>query len=254
VEEAGKLALQGQVEAVVTAPVSKEAIARSGVPFQGHTEFLARMAGVRDFVMMLAGERLRVALVTTHLALGEVSGLLKEEKILSVIRITARSLRDYFGFPAPRIAVTAFNPHAGEGGLFGREEAIISRAVKRARKQGWDVSGPWPADSLFHRAARGEYQAVVCMYHDQGLIPLKLLHFDSAVNVTLGLPFIRTSVDHGTAFDIAGRGLASSRSMEEAIKLAARMALRRRSAASWDTDKHRFYGQRPKDKDQLGRG
>jgi 4-hydroxythreonine-4-phosphate dehydrogenase len=230
VEEAGRMVLAGQVEAIVTAPVSKEAITRSGIPFRGHTEFFAHLAGVREFVMMLAGERLRVALVTTHLALNEVSGLLKEEKILSVIEITGRGIRDYFGLPHPRIAVAAFNPHAGEGGLFGKEEEIISRAVERARAVGWGVSGPWPADSLFHRVVRGEYDAVVCMYHDQGLIPLKLLHFDSAVNVTLGLPFIRTSVDHGVAFDIAGQGVASPRSMEEAIKMAAHMALRKRQA------------------------
>jgi 4-hydroxythreonine-4-phosphate dehydrogenase len=236
VEKAGRMVLAGAAEAIVTAPVSKEAITRSGVPFQGHTEFFAQMAGVREFVMMLAGERLRVALVTTHLALNEVSGLLKEEKILSVIEITGRSLKNYFGFPAPRIAVAAFNPHAGEGGLFGKEEGIISRAVERAREKGWGATGPWPADSLFHRAARGEYDAVVCMYHDQGLIPLKLLHFDSAVNVTLGLPFIRTSVDHGVAFDIAGKGIASPRSMEEAIKMAVGMALRKRQTAKRDTD------------------
>ena len=230
VEKAGEMVLAGQVEAIVTAPVSKEAITSSGVSFRGHTEFFAQMAGVREFVMMLAGERLRVALVTTHLALNEVSGFLKPEKILSVIEITGRSLKDYFGLPVPRIAVTAFNPHAGEGGLFGKEEGIISRAVEQAREKGWGASGPWPADSLFHRAVRGEYDAVVCMYHDQGLIPLKLLHFDSAVNVTLGLPFVRTSVDHGVAFDIAGQGVASPRSMEEAIKMAAHMALRKRQA------------------------
>jgi len=235
VEKAGRMVLAGPVEAIVTAPVSKEAITRSGVPFRGHTEFFAQMAGVREFVMMLAGERLRVALVTTHLALNEVSRSLQEGKILSVIEITGRGLKDYFGLPHPRIAVAAFNPHAGEGGLFGGEEKIISRAVDRARAVGWGVSGPWPADSLFHRAVQGEYDAVVCMYHDQGLIPLKLLHFDSAVNVTLGLPFIRTSVDHGVAFDIAGKGVASSRSMEEAIKMAAHMALRKRQVPNSKT-------------------
>jgi 4-hydroxythreonine-4-phosphate dehydrogenase len=181
--------------------------------------------------MMLSGEHLRVALVTTHLPLNEVSQFLKEEKILSVVEITGRSLKEYFGFPNPRIAVAAFNPHGGEGGLFGEEENIISRAVDRARGKDWTVSGPWPADSLFHRAVQGEYDAVVCMYHDQGLIPLKLLHFDTAVNVTLGLPFIRTSVDHGVAYDIAGKGIASPRSMEEAIKMAAQMALRKRQAS-----------------------
>ncbi|NWF57595.1 MAG: 4-hydroxythreonine-4-phosphate dehydrogenase PdxA [Syntrophaceae bacterium] len=231
-EKAGRMALAGQVEAIATGPVSKEAITGTGIPFRGHTEFFAGLAGTKDFVMMLAGERLRVALVTTHVPLNEVSKGLKEEKIVSVIEITGRSLKKYFGFPAPRIAVAAFNPHGGEGGLFGGEESIISRAVDQARGKNLNVSGPWPADSLFHRAVQGEYDAVVCMYHDQGLIPLKLLHFDSAVNVTLGLPFIRTSVDHGVAYDIAGKGIASSRSMEEAIKTAAHMALRKREKSN----------------------
>ena len=230
VEKAGRMILAGQVEAIVTAPVSKEAISRLGIPFRGHTEFFADLSGTRDFVMMLAGDRLRVALVTTHLPLNQVSGSLTEEKILSVIEITGEGLKNFWGFRTPRIAVTAFNPHAGEGGLFGKEEKVISRAVDRARERGWGASGPWPADSLFHRAVQGEYDAVVCMYHDQGLIPLKLLHFDTAVNVTLGLPFIRTSVDHGVAYDIAGKGNASPRSMEEAIKLAAQMAVRKRQA------------------------
>ena len=227
-EKAGKMALAGQVDAVTTGPVSKGAIARAGIPFQGHTEFFAGLAGTKDFVMMLSGERLRVALVTTHAPLSEVSRSLKEERIFSVVEITGRSLREYFGFPNPRIAVAAFNPHGGEDGLFGEEEKIISRAVDQARGEDWAVSGPWPADSLFHRAVQGEYDAVVCMYHDQGLIPLKLLHFHTAVNVTLGLSFIRTSVDHGVAYDIAGKGVASPRSMEEAIKMAAQMAIRKR--------------------------
>jgi len=228
VERAAKMALEGQVEAIVTAPVSKEAICRSGIPFQGHTEYFAQISGTKKFVMMLAGERLKVALVTTHLPLREVSRSLEEERILSVIEVTSRGVRDYFGVEIPRIAVAALNPHAGERGLFGEEEKIISRAVQRASQGGLSVSGPWPPDSLFHRAAQGEFDAVVCMYHDQGLIPVKLLHFDTAVNVTLGLPFIRTSVDHGVAYDIAGKGVASPRSMEEAIKMAAQMAQRKR--------------------------
>ncbi len=228
-EKAGKMAMEGRVKAIVTAPVSKEAISRAGIPFQGHTEYFAGISGAKEFVMMLAGDRLKVALVTTHLALNEVSKSLSEEKILSVIEITGQGLQDYFGLKTPRIAVTALNPHAGEGGLFGKEERIISRAIQRAGDRGLAVSGPWPADSLFHRAVGGEFDVVVCMYHDQGLIPLKLLHFDTAVNVTLGLPFIRTSVDHGVAYDIAGKGVASSRSMEEAIRLAAEMAKRKKS-------------------------
>jgi 4-hydroxythreonine-4-phosphate dehydrogenase len=220
------MAMEGKVKAIVTAPVSKEAIHGAGIAFRGHTEYLAEISGTRDFVMMLAGERLKVALVTTHVPLEAVARLLTDEKIFSVIEITARGLQEYFELRSPRLAVAALNPHAGEGGLFGNEEGIISRAVQRARDRGLSVSGPLPADSLFHRVQMGEFDAVVCMYHDQGLIPLKLLHFDTAVNVTLGLPFVRTSVDHGVAYDIAGKGLANSRSMEEALRLAARMARR----------------------------
>ena len=224
VERAGRMALEGKVEAIVTAPVSKESIHVTGIAFRGHTEYLAEISGTRDFAMMLAGEKLKVTLVTTHVPLESVAKLLTEEKIFSVIEIMARGLQEYFELRPPRMAVAALNPHAGEGGLFGNEELIISRAVQRARDRGLSVSGPFPADSLFHRVQMGEFHAVVCMYHDQGLIPLKLLHFDTAVNVTLGLPFVRTSVDHGVAYDIAGKGLANSRSMEEALRLAAGMA------------------------------
>jgi len=224
IEKAAKMAMEGKVAAIVTAPVSKEAISGTGIPFRGHTEYLAEISGTKDFIMMLAGERLKVSLVTTHVPLWAVAKLLRTEKILSVIEITCKGLQDYFDVREPRIAVAAVNPHAGEGGLFGKEEEMIARAVRQAGEKGLAVSGPWPADSLFHRASRGEFEAVVCMYHDQGLIPLKLLHFDTAVNVTLGLPFIRTSVDHGVAYDIAGKGIANSRSMEEAIRLAVRMA------------------------------
>jgi len=232
------MAVEGKVEAMVTAPVSKEAIHGAGIAFRGHTEYLAEISGTRDFAMMLAGERLKVTLVTTHVPLEAVAKLLTEEKIFSVIEIMARGLEEYFELRPPRMAVAALNPHAGEGGLFGNEEWIISRAVQRARDRGISVSGPFPADSLFHRVQMGEFHAVVCMYHDQGLIPLKLLHFDTAVNVTLGLPFVRTSVDHGVAYDIAGKGLANSRSMEEAIRLGARMAGRKKKDF-WDADKRR---------------
>jgi 4-hydroxythreonine-4-phosphate dehydrogenase len=180
--------------------------------------------------MMLAGERLRVSLVTTHIPHGAVAKSLRERSILSVIEITARGLRDFFQISKPRLGVAALNPHAGEGGLFGGEEGAIARAVKKAREKGISASGPWPADTLFYRAVQGEFDAVVCMYHDQALIPLKLLHFDSAVNITLGLPFVRTSVDHGVAYELAGRGLASSRSMEEAIRMAAHMVECKRGA------------------------
>jgi 4-hydroxy-L-threonine phosphate dehydrogenase PdxA len=172
---------------------------------------------------------LKVALVTTHIPLGEVLASLTEEKIASAIRTTGRALGESFQMDAPRIGVAAWNPHAGEGGLFGKEEEMISRAIQKAQNAGFQVSGPWPADTVFHRAKEGEFHAVVCMYHDQGMIPIKLLHFYSAVNVTLGLPFVRTSVDHGVAYDIAGKGQAHSGSMEEAIRLAAKMTWNRRS-------------------------
>ncbi len=232
IEKAGRLALAGEVHAVVTGPVSKGAVHRAGIPFRGHTEYLAEISQTRKFVMMLAGERLRVALVTTHVPHAAVTQLLREEEILNVIEITSRGLRDFFRIPVPSLGVAALNPHAGEGGLFGNEEGVILGAVEKARERGLNVSGPWPADTLFYRAVQGEFDAVVCMYHDQALIPLKLLHFDSAVNITLGLPFIRTSVDHGVAYDLAGRGLASSRSLEEAIRLAVRMSLCRQGAGS----------------------
>ncbi len=228
IERAARMALEGEVEAIATAPVSKGAIHGAGISFRGHTEYLAEISGTKEFVMMLAGARLKVALVTTHVPLQSVAQLLTDEKIFSVIGITARGLQEYFHLRPPRLAVAALNPHAGEGGLVGDEEVIISRAVQRAQELGFAVSGPFSADSLFHRVRMGEFDAVVCMYHDQGLIPLKLLHFDTAVNVTLGLPFVRTSVDHGVAYDIAGKGVANSRSMEEAIRLAARMARRKK--------------------------
>jgi 4-hydroxythreonine-4-phosphate dehydrogenase len=180
--------------------------------------------------MMLAGERLRVALVTIHCPLKEVSALLDQEKVYRTIIITAKALRNDFGFKRPRLAVAALNPHAGESGLFGsEEEEIIRPAIARARDEGYRVEGPFPADTLFHKAASGHFEAVVAMYHDQGLIPLKLLHFSDAVNVTLGLPIIRTSVDHGTAYDIAGKGQADASSLKAAITMAASIAKNRQT-------------------------
>jgi len=229
VAKAADLALNGKVGAIVTGPVSKEAISEAGIPFRGHTEYLAEESGTKEFVMMLAGKKLKVALVTTHLPLRKIFKLLGEERIRSVIEMTHQGLRDFFHIRSPRIAVAGLNPHAGENGLFGEEEAAISRAIRQASSKDLLVSGPWPADSLFYRAKQGEFDAVVCMYHDQGLIPLKLLHFDDAVNITLGLPFVRTSVDHGVAYDIAGENRASSRSMEAAIRLAVQMAKKHKS-------------------------
>ena len=222
IREAVRLCTCGEAAAMATAPINKEALNRAGHKYPGHTELLAEMTGARDFVMMLAGDRLRVALVTIHEALADVPRLLTRDRILSTIRIVHRDVHRYFR-RNPRLAV--LNPHCGEGGLFGSEEKnVIAPAVDAARREGIDAVGPLSADTLFHFAARGEYDAVVCMYHDQGLIPLKLLHFDDGVNITLGLPIIRTSVDHGTAYNLAGTGKASELSMAAAIRTAARMA------------------------------
>jgi 4-hydroxythreonine-4-phosphate dehydrogenase len=224
ITEAARLCVSGAAAAMATAPISKEALNRAGHNYPGHTELLAELTGTRDFVMMLAGKRLRVTLVTIHEALSAVPELVTLEKVLATIRITHRDVHRYFR-SNPRLAVLALNPHCGERGLFGdEEERIIGPAVAAAREEGIDAVGPLSADTLFHFAARGDYDAVVCMYHDQGLIPLKLLHFDDGVNVTLGLPIIRTSVDHGTAYDLAGTGRASAASMAAAIRMAAEMA------------------------------
>jgi 4-hydroxythreonine-4-phosphate dehydrogenase len=224
IAEAARLCLTGDCDAMATGPISKEALNRAGHHYPGHTELLAELTGTKDYVMMLAGERLKVTLVTIHEALKDVPRLLTIEKVLTTIRITHHDLHRYFR-RNPRIAVLALNPHCGEGGLFGdEEERIIGPAVRAAREEGIDAAGPLSADTLFHFAVQGKYDAVVCMYHDQGLIPLKLIHFDDGVNVTLGLPIIRTSVDHGTAYDLAGTGKASERSMCAAIRMAAEMA------------------------------
>ncbi len=219
--------LSGEVAGMVTAPINKQALRNAGCSAPGHTELLARRCGVERIVMMLAGERLRVCMVTTHLPLSAVPTTISSEGILATVKISDASLRRDFGLRAPRLAVLALNPHAGEGGQFGDEEQrIIAPAIAAARQLGIDASGPHSADALFHFATRGDYDAVICMYHDQGLIPLKLLHFDDGVNVTLGLPIIRTSVDHGTAYDLAGTGRASSESLIAALRMAATMALR----------------------------
>ncbi len=219
---------QGELSAMVTGPISKALMQKAGYAFEGHTELLAHLTGCRDYIMMLAGDRLRVALVTIHCALKDVPTNLDEEKIYKTIRITSNALREDFDHENPRIAIAALNPHAGESGLFGSEEvAFIEPAVKRAQEEGYRVEGPFPADTLFHRAASGQFDAVIAMYHDQGLIPLKLLHFSDAVNVTLGLPIIRTSVDHGTAYEIAGKGVADPSSLKAAIRMAVTMAANR---------------------------
>lgn len=217
--------IDGDAAGMVTAPINKQAMRAAGVAFPGHTELLADRCQVAEVVMMLAGERLRVCLVTTHCALREVPQRLTAERILTTLRIASAALQNQFGLVKPRLAVLALNPHAGEGGLFGDEEKThIAPAIEAARSEGLSVSGPHSADTLFWFAAQGHYDAVICMYHDQGLIPLKLLHFDDGVNVTLGLPIVRTSVDHGTAYDLAGTGQANPASLIAAVRMADEMA------------------------------
>lgn len=229
IETAVELALARKVDAVCTCPVNKARLHANGFPFPGHTEMLRDMTGAPDVVMMLAGPRLRVALATIHEPLARVPGLISRERLRGTLRITAEAMVRDFGVDSPRIAVAGLNPHAGEAGRFGREELdIISPAVRDVEKGPWRVSGPWPPDTLFYRALGGEFDAVVAMYHDQGLIPVKLVHFNEAVNVSLGLPIVRTSVDHGTAYDIAGTGTADAGSLVAAVGLASRIAENRR--------------------------
>jgi 4-hydroxythreonine-4-phosphate dehydrogenase len=222
----------GRAAAVVTNPINKDALYRAGFRYPGHTEFLAELAGIKgDPVMMLAGLQLRVVPVTIHLALREAVEKLSAPAIVHAARVTHAALVRDFGVAAPVIAVAGLNPHAGEGGALGREDIeIVAPAIAALRRESIDVRGPLAADTMFHAAARRGYDAALCMYHDQALIPVKTLDFDEAVNVTLGLPFIRTSPDHGTAFDIAGSGSARPDSLIAALKLAAAMAERRRGA------------------------
>jgi 4-hydroxythreonine-4-phosphate dehydrogenase len=221
VRGAARDCLSGRLDALVTAPLSKDVIARAGYAYPGHTELLEEVAGSGRAVMLLVGGALRVALATVHCALREVPGRISSAGLEEILGVLDADLRRRFALPAPRIAVCGLNPHAGEAGRFGDEDArLIAPAVERARAGGVDARGPFAADSLFARAARGEFDAVLAMYHDQGLGPLKTHAFGRAVNVTLGLPLIRTSVDHGTAFDIAGRGVADPGSMLEAVDLA----------------------------------
>jgi len=213
------------VAAMVTCPISKELMHQAGYEFEGHTELLAHLTGTQDCVMMLAGDRLRVSLVTAHCALAEVPGRLTKDLIVKTIGITYRALVRDFVIDKPRVAVAALNPHAGESGLFGMEDkTIVGPAVEASIDSGLPVEGPFPADTVFYHASTGRYDAVVAMYHDQGLIPLKLLHFSDAVNISLGLPIIRPSVDHGTAYDIAGKGVVDPSSVVAAIKMAAKIA------------------------------
>ena len=214
----------GRVAAVVTAPINKESFAAAGLAWRGHTDLLAELCGVREAAMMFWSERLRVVLATVHIPLREVPSRLTTHGLLRTIKLTAASM-PRFGVVSPRIGVAGLNPHAGENGLLGGEDAeVIRPAIEQAAAEGLSVYGPYPADTLFVRAVRGEFDVVVAAYHDQGLVPVKLIAFGRAVNVTLGLPIIRTSVDHGTAFDIARKGVADEGSLVEAILLAARLA------------------------------
>jgi len=213
----------GRIRAIVTAPLNKKSMHAAGIDYPGHTEILAERSATRDFAMMLANDELRVLLVTIHVALAEVIARITPEAELTAMQLADRACRQ-MGIAQPRVAVAGLNPHAGEGGKFGREDIdIIEPAIAAARAQGIDASGPWPGDTIFMRARRGEFDIVVAQYHDQGLIPVKYLGLDHGVNVTVGLPFVRTSVDHGTAFDIAGKGVADHASLVAAFDLALAM-------------------------------
>ena len=216
------LAVANRISGLVTCPITKTALKLAGSQFHGHTELLAHRTNAKEYAMMLTGNKLKVILVTIHIPLSQVSAHLTQEGILKIIRLAHTSLKDRFNMENPKIAVAGLNPHSGEASMFGREEEdIIEPAVRIAKADGMRVAGPLPPDTVFYQAVKGKYDAVICMYHDQGLIPFKLIHFKDGVNTTLGLPIIRTSVDHGTAYDIAWQGIADPSSLIEAIKMAA---------------------------------
>lgn len=235
IEEAVRLIQEGELAAMVTCPITKTALQLGGYNYPGHTEMLASLCNAPEYAMMMAGARLRVSLVTIHTRLADVPGAITRAAVLRMIAITGRSLQTDFALAAPRIAVAGLNPHGGEAGLFGDEESrVIGPAIDEAQSCGWRVSGPYPPDTVFSRAAKGDFDAVVAMYHDQGLIPFKLLHFADGVNVTLGLPIVRTSVDHGTAYDIAGKGKADPASLRAAFALAGEIVANRRKSEAHD--------------------
>jgi len=225
VEEAVKWVKNGKLDAITTCPINKQAINAAGYPFPGHTELLAHLVQASSVAMMFLGSRWKVVLVTTHLPLQEVSRWITSDRVLSTIRMTDEGLKKYFGVPHPKIAVLGLNPHSGEEGLLGKEEQMeITPAISMARSQGVIVEGPFPADSFFNLSEPFIFDAVISMYHDQGLIPIKMSNFKEAVNFTLGLPFIRTSVGHGTAYDIAGKGLADPTNLIHAILTASNLS------------------------------
>ncbi|MGI6706357.1 MAG: 4-hydroxythreonine-4-phosphate dehydrogenase PdxA [Clostridia bacterium] len=226
VEYATRLALEGKIDAIVTLPINKEASRLNDEEFTGHTELIAKLCNETNYTMMLASDKLIVTHVSTHVSMKEAIGRVKKDRIYNVIRLTHEALNRFRDFP--KIAVAGLNPHAGENGSFGREDLEeIKPAVEKAAKEGIRVEGPLPPDTVFLKAYMGEYDAVVCMYHDQGHIPMKLLDFEGGVNVTLGLKIIRTSVDHGTAYDIAYKGIASTRSLVEAFRFAKKLIRQR---------------------------
>ena len=229
-------ALAGRIDALATGPIHKEGLALAGFEWRGHTELLAHLTGAGEVAMMFHSAPLRVVLATIHVPLSAVPRLLTRARVEKTLALAASEL-PWFGVPRPRLALAGLNPHAGEGGLIGTEDRdVLAPAVAAARQRGIDVSGPLPADTVFRQAVDGRFDAVIACYHDQGLIPVKLVAFGKAVNVTLGLPIIRTSVDHGTAFDIAGHGVADPSSLIEAVRLAAWLAARSRSGCSAPAD------------------
>lgn len=229
IKAAVRLLRAGHLSAMATCPITKAALHEAGYDYPGHTEMLAHLFKAEEFAMMMAGKSLKVTLATIHQSLASVAAGLTTDAICDLIDLSARSLRRDFAVRNPRLAVAALNPHAGEGGMFGdEEERIIAPAIARAQAMGWQVEGPFPPDTIFNKAAAGDFDLVVCMYHDQGLIPFKLLHFADGVNVTIGMPYVRTSVDHGTAYDIAGKGTASPVSLKAAVEMAAMIAENRR--------------------------
>ncbi len=224
IEKAAKFALNGLADAITTLPVNKKVLRMAGCTYPGHTELLASLSNTPEVIMMLAGPKLRVTLVTIHIPLSEVCTKVTREQIEFTIKTTHHWLKRYLGINDPRIAVAGLNPHAGEEGLFGDEEIrVITPAIEVFRKKGINITGPLPPDTVFYLAANGKFDVVVSMYHDQALIPLKLFHFEDGVNITLGLPIIRTSVDHGTAYNIAGMGIANEKSFLAALNIAANM-------------------------------
>ncbi len=228
IKKAVELALKKDVKAIVTAPISKDSLKEAGCPWPGHTELLAELTNTKDFAMMFVSDRLKIILTTIHISIKDVPKIINEKRVLRAIKFARRGA-DVLGIKNPSIAVAGLNPHAGESGLFGEEEIkVIIPAIQKSCGRGVAVSGPYPPDVVFYKAYNGDFDIVVCMYHDQGLIPFKMLAFETGVNMTLGLPIIRTSPDHGTGFDIAWKNVANPSSMIEAIKLASKVELKDR--------------------------